>query len=118
MTRLAHGQRLTLMWWPLVPRVPALIKIRRFTVLAVESSADDTCAAVVASSGEILSNVVVKQNDVWVPIINHLLLLSPLLLSRHEPFGGIHPYWAVQAHQQNLVGWFPFPLPSSEAQRM
>ncbi|KAH9962096.1 peptidase M22 glycoprotease [Lactifluus volemus] len=72
------------MWWPLVPRVPALIKIRRFTVLAIESSADDTCAAVVASSGEILSNVVVKQNDV------------------HEPFGGIHPYWAVQAHQQNL----------------
>jgi hypothetical protein len=39
---------------------------RHFIVLALESSADDTCAAVVTSSGEILSNVVVKQNLVWV----------------------------------------------------
>jgi N6-L-threonylcarbamoyladenine synthase len=38
------------------------VHLRRFTVLALESSADDTCAAVVTSSGEILSNVVVKQN--------------------------------------------------------
>jgi len=57
---------------------------RPFRVLALESSADDTCAAVVTSSGQILSNVVLKQNDV------------------HEPFGGIHPYRAVQAHQQNM----------------
>lgn len=34
---------------------------RRFNVLAIESSADDTCAAVVSSSREILSNVVLKQ---------------------------------------------------------
>jgi N6-L-threonylcarbamoyladenine synthase len=40
------------------------LHLRHFTVLALESSADDTCAAVVASSGEILSNVVVKQNHV------------------------------------------------------
>jgi N6-L-threonylcarbamoyladenine synthase len=37
---------------------------RRFTVLALESSADDTCAAVVTSSRKILSNVVLKQNHV------------------------------------------------------
>jgi N6-L-threonylcarbamoyladenine synthase len=36
---------------------------RRFTVLALESSADDTCAAVVTSEREILSNVVIKQLD-------------------------------------------------------
>ena len=35
---------------------------RHFTVLALESSADDTCAAVVTSSRKILSNVVIKQN--------------------------------------------------------
>ena len=35
---------------------------RHFTVLALESSADDTCAAVVTSSRKILSNVVLKQN--------------------------------------------------------
>ncbi|KAI9510121.1 Gcp-like domain-containing protein [Russula earlei] len=57
---------------------------RHFTVLALESSADDTCAAVVTSSGNILSNIVLKQNDV------------------HAPFGGIHPYRAVQAHQRNM----------------
>jgi hypothetical protein len=37
---------------------------RQFTVLALESSADDTCAAVVTSSRKILSNVVLKQNHV------------------------------------------------------
>jgi N6-L-threonylcarbamoyladenine synthase len=39
---------------------------RSFTVLALESSADDTCAAVVTSSREILSNIVVKQNEMSV----------------------------------------------------
>ena len=34
---------------------------RTFTVLAFESSADDTCAAVVNSDRQILSNVVIKQ---------------------------------------------------------
>src|SRR6266545_4829326 len=39
---------------------------RSFTVLAVESSADDTCAAIVHSSRRIYSNVVIKQNEVYV----------------------------------------------------
>lgn len=41
---------------------------RRFTVLALESSADDTCAAVVTSSRKILSNVVLKQNHMSAPL--------------------------------------------------
>ncbi|KAG2071899.1 hypothetical protein BDR04DRAFT_478676 [Suillus decipiens] len=36
---------------------------RTFTVLGFESSADDTCSAVVTSSRQILSNVVVKQHN-------------------------------------------------------
>jgi N6-L-threonylcarbamoyladenine synthase len=44
--------------------LPGLRPVRPFTVLALESSADDTCAAVVTSSREILSNVVVSQHDV------------------------------------------------------
>ncbi|KAH7925135.1 glycoprotease [Leucogyrophana mollusca] len=59
---------------------------RSFTVLAFESSADDTCVAVVNSSRKILSNVVVKQHDL------------------HEGFGGIHPSVAIEAHQRNLPG--------------
>jgi hypothetical protein len=39
---------------------------RFFTVLALECSADDTCAAVVTSTGQILSNVVIKQNHMCV----------------------------------------------------
>lgn len=43
----------------------ALYRLHRyFTVLALESSADDTCAAILTSRREILSNVVVKQNNV------------------------------------------------------
>ncbi|KAF9467255.1 Gcp-like domain-containing protein [Collybia nuda] len=57
---------------------------RHFTVLAVESSADDTCAAIVTSSRQILSNVVIKQHDL------------------HEGFGGIHPMIAIEAHQRNM----------------
>lgn len=44
--------------------LPACLRFSRsFIVLALESSADDTCASVVTSSREILSNVVVKQHD-------------------------------------------------------
>ncbi|TDL25975.1 peptidase M22, glycoprotease [Rickenella mellea] len=59
---------------------------RCFTVLALESSADDTCAAVVTSERKILSNVVVKQNE------------------EHAPYGGIHPLAAVHAHHRNMPG--------------
>jgi N6-L-threonylcarbamoyladenine synthase len=83
----------------------SLHHLRHLTVLALESSADDTCAAVVTSSGKILSNVVLKQHHVYVysPFDSALLKPSPELLYRHEPFGGIHPYRAVQAHQRNMV---------------
>ncbi|KAH7873194.1 peptidase M22 glycoprotease [Lentinula edodes] len=57
---------------------------RLFTVLAFESSADDTCVAVVTSDRQILSNVVIRQNDLV------------------ERFGGINPGAAVMAHQANL----------------
>ncbi|KAG8214290.1 hypothetical protein J3R82DRAFT_7423 [Butyriboletus roseoflavus] len=36
---------------------------RYFTVLAIESSADDTCAAIVTSSRHVVSNVVIKQHN-------------------------------------------------------
>lgn len=39
---------------------------RRFTVLALESSADDTCAAVVTSDRKILANVVISQHEQYV----------------------------------------------------
>ncbi|KAL0956098.1 hypothetical protein HGRIS_002267 [Hohenbuehelia grisea] len=58
--------------------------IRSFTVLAFESSADDTAVAIVNSERQILSNVVRKQ---------HAL---------HEGYGGIHPKIAIEAHQRNM----------------
>ncbi|KAI0644366.1 peptidase M22 glycoprotease [Trametes meyenii] len=59
---------------------------RHFTVLALESSADDTCAAVVTSDRQILSNVVVNQQAFL------------------EEYGGIHPFVALHAHQRNMPG--------------
>ncbi|KAH8119484.1 peptidase M22, glycoprotease [Phellopilus nigrolimitatus] len=56
---------------------------RAFTVLALESSADDTCAAIVTSEREILANVVLRQLE-------------------HEAFGGIRPYTALREHQRNM----------------
>lgn len=48
------------------PRVSPFVHARHFNVLAIESSADDTCAAIVDSSRRILSNVVIKQHDMFV----------------------------------------------------
>ncbi|KAI0818456.1 glycoprotease [Trametes gibbosa] len=59
---------------------------RRFTVIALESSADDTCAAVVTSDRKVLSNVIVNQQAYL------------------EQYGGIHPFIALKAHQRNMPG--------------
>ncbi|GHJ86572.1 hypothetical protein NliqN6_2974 [Naganishia liquefaciens] len=63
-------------------RLPSLT--RPFRLLAIESSADDSCASIVTSDRRILSNVVVKQ---------HLI---------HEKLGGIHPIKAQDAHARNI----------------
>jgi len=55
-----------------------------FTVLGIESSCDDTGAAVVRSDGTILSNVVYSQHEI------------------HEKFGGIVPSLAMNAHKDNI----------------
>lgn len=57
--------------------------LHRFTGSDAPST-DDTCAAVVNSARQILSNVVMKQSTV------------------HEKFGGIHPLHAQEAHQVNM----------------
>lgn len=54
-------------------------------ILGLESSADDTCAAIVDSHRKIYSNVVLKQDD---------------LLAK---YGGIHPYHATARHQNNMA---------------
>ena len=54
-------------------------------VLGIESSCDETAAAVVDSSGRVLSDVVASQVAV------------------HEPYGGVVPELASRAHLQNVV---------------
>jgi N6-L-threonylcarbamoyladenine synthase len=67
-------------------RYPSIHTARRaLTVLALESSADDSCAAIVDSDRRIISNVVIKQH--------HLNI-------KH---GGIHPLEAQHAHERNVV---------------
>ncbi|KAF8608578.1 peptidase M22, glycoprotease [Ceratobasidium sp. AG-I] len=58
-------------------------QVRWLRVLAIETSADDTAAAVV-DDAEILANVVIKQH------------------TEHEEFKGIHPQVAIRTHAKNL----------------
>ncbi|KAI0633907.1 glycoprotease [Trametes polyzona] len=71
---------------PSVAVPPRRLPLRSFTVLALESSADDSCAAVVTSDRKVLSNVVVSQQAFL------------------EEYGGIHPFVAIHAHQRNMPG--------------
>jgi N6-L-threonylcarbamoyladenine synthase len=55
-------------------------------ILGLESSCDDTAAALVTSEGQILAHTVVSQSDA------------------HRPFGGVVPEIAARAHVQILPG--------------
>jgi len=55
-----------------------------YLVLGIESSCDDTGAAVVRSDGTILSNVVYSQYEI------------------HQKFGGVVPSLAMEAHKSNI----------------
>lgn len=59
-------------------------KEKPFLVLGIESSCDDTGAAIVRSDGVVLSNVVYSQYEI------------------HEKFGGIVPSLAMEAHRNNI----------------
>jgi len=68
-----------------MPRKDNISTPRRGLVLGVESSCDETAAAVVRSGEEILSNVVASQE------------------TRHAPFGGIVPEIASRAHAEAVT---------------
>lgn len=53
-------------------------------VLGIESSCDETAAAVVTDNGEILSNIILSQ------------------LEEHTPYGGVVPEIAARAHLDNM----------------
>lgn len=53
-------------------------------ILGIESSCDDTSAAVVTDGGRLLSNIIASQKI-------------------HEEYGGVVPELASRAHQQNIV---------------
>jgi N6-L-threonylcarbamoyladenine synthase len=78
---------------------------KELNVLALESSADDTCAAIVTSTRKILSNVVIKQNIMSVSSTSRVIQTFDILalLYRHEVQGGIHPFDAMMFHQRNMV---------------
>jgi N6-L-threonylcarbamoyladenine synthase len=59
---------------------PRTLSVRTQALLAIETSCDDTCAAVVTSSGEILSNVISSQSRF------------------HERYGGVVPEIASRHH--------------------
>jgi len=54
-------------------------------ILGIESSCDDTAAAVVDSKGNVLSSVIATQTHI------------------HSPYGGVYPEFASRAHSLNVV---------------
>lgn len=54
-------------------------------VLGIETSCDDTSVAVVGRDGEVLSSVIISQNEI------------------HSEFGGVFPEFASRAHIQNII---------------
>ena len=48
--------------------LPSRAARRALTVLALESSADDSCAAIVTSTRRILANVVIRQDKLSAPL--------------------------------------------------
>ncbi|KAK3814584.1 MAG: glycoprotease family-domain-containing protein [Linnemannia elongata] len=71
-------------WWEVVMNLSPSPKRRPLIALGIETSCDDTCAAIVTSDRQILSEVLRTQH--------HL----------HEPMGGIVPKLAHHAHMRNL----------------
>lgn len=61
-------------------------RTQEFIVLGIESSCDDTGAAVLSSNGTILGEALASQSDI------------------HEPFGGVVPNLAKQAHMDAMDG--------------
>lgn len=59
---------------------------RPFRVLGIESSADDSCCAIVTSDRQILTSQVVKQHHI------------------NAKYGGIHPLRAQEGHAAGVVG--------------
>jgi len=61
-----------------------ILSKREYTVLGIETSCDDTAAAVVRSDGNVLSDVVSSQWEL------------------HETYQGVHPMMASREHEKNL----------------
>ena len=60
------------------------MKSNKVYILGIESSCDDTSAAIVTDGGRLLSNVIASQKI-------------------HEEYGGVVPELASRAHQQNIL---------------
>ncbi len=54
-------------------------------ILGIETSCDDTAAAIVNREGDVLSSVIINQNKI------------------HSDFGGVYPEFASRAHIQNII---------------
>ncbi|CUS07644.1 unnamed protein product [Tuber aestivum] len=72
-----------------VPRLRSAARVRRFTVLAIETSCDDTSVALLRSS---------PGSPSTATLLAHKTLTCP-----NRVYGGIHPLASVQFHRRNLL---------------
>lgn len=74
----------------------SILSRRSKLILGLESSADDTCAAVLRDDGHSLSEGPIQ-------ILSNITILSNIVLKQdHERDGGIHPLTAQNLHQERM----------------
>lgn len=76
---------------------------RAIRILGLESSADDTCAAIVDSDRRIHANVVLRQTDLLGDLNGAVAKIEADAKLVAEKYGGIQPLHATARHQSNMV---------------
>ena len=78
---------------------------RAIRILGLESSADDTCAAIVDSDRQIHANVVLRQTDLLGDLDGAVTNVEADAKLVAEKYGGIQPLHATARHQSNMVSF-------------
>lgn len=78
---------------------------RAVKILGLESSADDTCAAIVDFDRRIHANVVLRQTDLLGDLNGAVTNVEADAKLVAEKYGGIQPLHATARHQSNMVSF-------------
>ncbi len=73
-------------------------------ILGIETSCDDTAAAVVRGNGQVLGEAIHSQTNVHVRYVRAHTYTHPSLFTHPHRTGGIVPKVAAELHERNIEG--------------